>query len=58
MQYCKVCGEKVRYIATSVLTQVMCNAEPVEAYSEAGRKLVAYTLHKCKGPKDGESKAE
>lgn len=57
MQYCKICGKEVRFIATSSLTQVMCDAKPVEAYTQAGRKLQAYIAHKCERGKDSESKA-
>lgn len=46
MQKCQNCGKKIRYIASKD-SVVICDYEEIIVYSEFGRRIEGYRLHKC-----------
>lgn len=46
MQKCKTCGKEIRYIASKDFV-VICDYEATIVYSEYGRRIEGYRLHKC-----------
>lgn len=49
MQICQECKQPVIYIAVKNDRVVKCDAEPLEVYTQLGRKFSAYTKHRCEG---------
>lgn len=59
MQKCVTCGNEIRYIATTNMQSVMCDAEEITVYTITGRKVSGYKKHDClcqEGKKDGEQR--
>ena len=48
MQKCQNCGKEIRYITTGDFV-VICDYETTTVYSEYGRRINGYRLHKCVG---------
>ena len=48
MQMCPECGAKIKYIATSNTTVVVCESDVLEVFNKNGHKFIGYPLHKCK----------
>lgn len=47
MQKCLKCGKEIKYIAAIDNSVIACDAEQIVVYSEYGRKILGYTVHKC-----------
>lgn len=47
MQKCRLCNKEVVFIATNKHEVVKCDLNPIEVYTQMGRKFLAYQKHKC-----------
>lgn len=47
MQKCKRCGKEIKYIAISINSSVVCEAEEKTFYTITGRKVTGYETHIC-----------
>ena len=47
MQKCRKCNKPIKFVATSINTSVMCDAEKLQFVTDNGRILEGYLIHKC-----------
>lgn len=53
MQLCPNCKKKIRYIAITPDDVVACDTETTVVYTDSGRRLTGYTVHKCEVRDEG-----
>lgn len=44
---CRNCGKEIRYISISRDESIPCEKDETIVYTQSGRKVAGYELHKC-----------